>query len=490
MRHRRAPIAVLALSLLLAPACKLGPGYKRPPIVTPDHWREIETAESNTIANTPWWELFQDEQLKQLIQTAINENKDLKIAVERITEARALYGFTRADQYPRLDLGAISGGLGTSSGSLTHTPEGTSVKETDIHALGVDLAWELDFFGRLRRATEAQRAEMLATEEARRSVVIALVADVARAYMELRSLDLSLEVGRRTLDSRREYMELARVRFEGGVTSELDWRQSEAEYHRIQALLHDLERQVAQKENELSVLLGHNPEARARGRRLDEQPLPVEIPAGLPSALLERRPDIRVAEQQLVAANARIGEAKALLYPQISLTGSYGFASTELDELFSVPSWFIFAKLTQPIFNAGKNRRRVEVAESRKQQAIYAYEQTILQAFREVEDSLVAHRKAGEQRDSQGKRVTAERKVLELAELRYRGGVASYLEVLDAQRSLFNAELEEIQSMNDHLVTLIRLYKALGGGWPDSAAAPPGPAPTTGTQKRPATGGQ
>ncbi len=477
MRHLTRFSAFVRLLLLLS-ACTLGPRYKRPPVPTPETWREIETAESASIANTPWWELFQDEQLKKLIRTALAENKDLKIAVERITEARALYGFTRADQYPRLDLGANTGGLGISTGSLTHPPEGGSnTTTTDIHALGVDLAWELDFFGRLRRATEAQRAEMLATEEARRSVVIALVADVARAYMELRSLDMALEIGRRTLASRREYMELAKVRFEGGITSEMDWRQSEAEYHRIEALVQDLERQVRQKETELSVLVGHNPEALPRGRRVEEQPLPVEIPAGLPSALLERRPDIRAAEQQMVAAIARIGEAKALLYPQITLTGSYGVASTELDDLFSTDSWHLLAKLVQPLFNAGKNRRRVEVMESRQQQSVYAYQRTILQAFREVEDSLVAHKKAGEQRASQRLRVTAERKVLELAELRYRGGVAAYLEVLDAQRSLFNAEVEEVQTINDDWVTLIRLYKALGGGWTETP--PPAATPTS-----------
>ena len=485
---RRPSVAVLLLVLLLfAPACKLGPGYKRPPVTTPGNWREVEVAESNSIANTPWWELFQDEQLKQLIQTALNENKDLQIAVERITEARALYGFTRADLYPRLDLGAATGGLGISTGSLLHTPGSGNVKETDIHVLGVDLGWELDFFGRLRRANEAQRAEMLATEEARRSVVIALVADVARAYMELRSLDLSLEVGRRTLVSRREYVELARLRFEGGVTSEVDWRQAEAELHRTEALVQDIERQIAQKENELSVLVGHNPGAIARGRRVNEQPMPAQIPAWLPSALLERRPDILTAEQQLVAANARIGEAKAMLYPQISLTGSYGYASTELDELFTTASLNILARLTQPLFNAGKNRRRVEVRESQQRQAALAYQRTILNAFREVEDSLVAHRIAGEKRESQRQRVVAQRKVLELAELRYRGGVAAYLEVLDAQRSLFNAELEEVQSINDHLVTMVRIYKALGGGWPGSPA--PAQSPTSGTKKE-SSGGQ
>jgi multidrug efflux system outer membrane protein len=293
--------------------------------------------------------------------------------------------------------------------------------------------------------------------------------------MELRDFDHRLEIARRTLDSRREYVELARVRFEGGLTSEVDWRQAQAEFYRTEAFVHDFERLVAQKENEISLLLGRNPGAILRGRTLEEQPVPPAIPPGLPSALLERRPDIRQAEQDVAAASASIGEAKAQLFPRIALTASYGFASTELDQLLdaSSQSGSIFAGLLQPIFNAGKNRRRVEVRESQFRQAVTSYELTILRAFREVEDSLVAHRKSGDQLLSQRERVQAERKVLELAELRYRGGVAPYLDVLDAQRALFNAEIELTQVTSDRLVSLVRLYKALGGGWSADLQAPP-----------------
>jgi multidrug efflux system outer membrane protein len=289
--------------------------------------------------------------------------------------------------------------------------------------------------------------------------------------MELRDLDLRLEITRRTLESRREYLGLARDRFEGGLTPELDWRQAEAELFRVQSIVYQLEGQVAQKENQLAFLLGRSPSPILRGRPVGEQPVPPRVPAGLPASLLERRPDVRQAEEQLISANARIGEAKAMMYPQIALTGSYGFASNDLDTLLDSPSetWNIFAGLMQPVFNAGKNKRRVEVRESQQRQAVYAYEKSMLQALREVEDALVALEKAGEQRGSQGGRVVAQRKVLELSELRYRGGVTDYLEVLDAQRSLFTAELDEASSIGDHVTSLIRLYKALGGGWPVAA---------------------
>jgi multidrug efflux system outer membrane protein len=261
---------------------------------------------------------------------------------------------------------------------------------------------------------------------------------------------------------------MARDRFEGGVTPELDWRQAEAEFHRVQSFVYDFEKLVSRKENEISYLLGHNPEAIPRGRPVDQQPIPPQVPAGLPAELLEQRPDVREAEQQLIAANARIGEATALRYPRISLTGSFGWASTDLGDMLDSTgeSWRLFAGLLQPIFNAGKNKRRVEVWQSRQRQAVYEYERTLLQALREVEDSLVDLKKAGEQRDAQGQRVGAERKVLELSELRYVGGVAAYLEVLDAQRSQFNAEMDEISSISGQMTSLIRLYKVLGGGWP------------------------
>jgi multidrug efflux system outer membrane protein len=474
-------LVLAGLLLPLAVGCTLGPDYERPPVATPEQWRQAAAVDA-TLANVPWWDLFRDDQLRRLIETALAENRDLKIAIERIEEARATYGFSRADRYPQIDASATAGGLQFSEGSLTHTPEGGTDTSTELYNVNVGLSWELDLFGRVRRANEAERANLLATEEARRGVAIALVADVARAYVELRDLDLRLEISRRTLESRREYVALARDRFEGGITPELDWRQAEAEAFRVQAFVYQLEGLVTQKENEISFLLGRSPSPVLRGRSVDEQPIPPQVPAGLPASILERRPDVRQAEQQLISANARIGEAKAMLYPRIALTGSYGFASTDLSNLLdgTSESWNIFANILQPIFQGGKNRRRVEVRESQQRQAVYTYERTVLQALREVEDSLVALQKAGEQRGSQGERVVAERKVLELSELRYRGGVADYLEVLDAQRSLFTAEIDEVSSTSDHVTSLIRLYKALGGGWPVAAGDGEASAPAVG----------
>jgi multidrug efflux system outer membrane protein len=488
-------LAVLAFGLLSTTGCLLGPDYHRPPVTSPEAWREIPAAEAQSLANTSWWDLFDDPRLQELIRIALVENKDLKIAVERIEEARARYGFAKADFWPKVDLSGTAGRLQISEGSLVHTPDETVDTQRSIYAVSADVSWEIDFFGRIRRTTEAQKALFLGTQEARRSAVLTLVADVARVYFELRDLDWRLDIARRTIESRRQYVQLAKDRFEGGVTAELDFRQAEAELHRVEVVLFDLERQIAARENELSVLLGRNPGGVTRGRSLEEQKLPAAVPAGLPSDLLDRRPDLREAEQTLAASTANIGAAKALLFPRIALTGSYGTASTDVDALFESPSksWNIIGNLLQPLFNAGKNKRRVEVTESQQRQTLYAYERTILQAFRETEDTLVAYRKTGEQRQSQAERVKAERKVLELAEMRYRGGVAAYLEVLDAQRSLFGAELDESQTLGSHLVSLVRLYKALGGGWSSgqepsaggepsavkelSAEASPGPAP-------------
>jgi multidrug efflux system outer membrane protein len=468
-------LAIALGAVLLAGGCALGPNYKRPEVPTPPAWREIPAAEAESLANTAWWDVFDDPQLQELIKTALVENKDLKIAVERVEEARARYGFTKADLFPRVDLNATAGRLRFNSGSLIHTPEGDTgvaqATETSIYSITADVSWEIDFFGRLRRATEAQKALFLGAQEARRTAVLTLVAAVAESYFELRDLDRRLAIAKRTIESRREYVQFAKDRFEGGVTPELDFRQAEAELHRVEAVVFSLEQGIAMKENELSVLLGRNPGPMLRGREVDAQKLPAAVPAGLPSALLDRRPDIREAEQNLAAATANIGEAKAMLFPRIALTGSFGFTSTEFDTLFEGPSksWNIIGNLLQPIFNAGKNRRRVEVTESRQRQILYAYEKAVLQAFRDTEDSLVAYQKTGQARMAQSTRVAAERKVLELCELRYRGGVAAYLEVLDAQRSLFSAELDEAETIGNNLVALVRLYKSLGGGWPASA---------------------
>jgi outer membrane protein, multidrug efflux system len=477
---RRPLAAVVAFVALLIGGCRLGPNYSRPAVPTPPTWRDMPTAEAESLANLPWWEVFDDPVLQELIRIALVENKDLKIAVERIEEARARYGFTKADIWPKVDLNGTAGRLRFNSGSLIHTPEGDTgtvneATETAIYSVTADVSWEIDFFGRIRRATEAQKALFLGTQEARRGAVLTLVADVARAYLELRDLDRRLTIARRTIQTRRENVQFAKDRFEGGLTPELDLRQADAELHRVLVVDFDLQRLIALKENELSVLLGRNPGPIVRGRAIEEQKIPAAVPAGLPSALLDRRPDVREAEQILAANTANIGEAKALLFPRIALTGSFGFTSTEFDTLFEGPSksWNIIGNLLQPIFNAGKNRRRVEITESRQRQTLYAYERTILEAFRETEDSLVTYRLTGEQRAAQGVRVDAERKVLEMAELRYKGGVSAYLEVLDAQRSLFNAELDEAATMGSHLVSLVRLYKALGGGWPPAPEPPP-----------------
>jgi outer membrane protein, multidrug efflux system len=471
---RRLAVTVLAL---LAAGCVLGPSYQRPAIPVPPTWRDLPVAEAQTLANTPWWELFDDPQLQELIRIALAENLDVRIAVERIEEARARYGFVRADLYPRVDGNATAGHLHTSEGSLVHTPQGdlgdANGRDTEVFAASADVSWEIDFFGRVRRATEAERALFLGTEEARRSVVLTLVADVAEAYFELRDFDRRLEIARNTIGSRRESLQLASDRFEGGLTSELDMRQAEAELRRIEAIVFDLERLIAMKENELSVLLGHSPGAIVRGRPLDEQKLPGDVPAGLPAELLDRRPDIRVAEQDLAAATANIGEAKALLFPRISLTGSFGLASTELGNFFDSTSWNLLGNLVQPIFNAGQNKRRVEITESRQRQLVYNYHRTILLAFQETEDALVAYRKTGEQHQALAARVLAERKVLDLSETRYRGGVSAYSEVLDSQRALFGAELDEVEVFGSHMVWLVRLYKALGGGWPPAPEPPP-----------------
>jgi outer membrane protein, multidrug efflux system len=474
-------LAVAALAIL-ASGCALGPNYKRPTVPVPPAWRDLPAEESASLANTPWWELFDDPQLQELIRIALQENKDLKIAAERVEEARARYGFVKADLFPAVDVSATAGRLRFNGGSLVHTPEGEATPnqatETSIYSLSANVSWEIDFFGRIRRATEAQKALFLATHEARRSTVLTLVADVAQAYFELGDLDRQLAIARRTIQSRREYVDLARDRFEGGVTPEVDFRQAEAELRRVEVVVFDLERLIALKENQLSVLLGRNPGPLVRGRAVEEHKAPAAVPAGLPSALLERRPDILEAEQVLAASTADIGQAKALLFPRIALTGGFGFTSTEFDNLFEGPSkaWNIIGNLLQPIFNAGKNKRRVQIAESQQRQTLYAYENTILQALRETEDALVSYRKTGEQRGAQTARVNAERKVLELAEMRYRGGVAAYLEVLDAQRSLFSAELDESQTIGANLVSLVQLYKSLGGGWP-AAPAPPGAPP-------------
>jgi len=468
--------SLLACAALLAAGCTLGPNYQRPSMATPDAWRNAAApaADAGTLANTPWWDLFKDPQLQALIRIALQENQDLRVAIERIVEARARVGYVRADLFPKVDAGANAGYFEQSREAFPGIAKGTDNSSAD-YQLFADMSWEIDLFGRIRRATESERAILLSTEETRRAVAISLVAAVARSYVELRDLDERLEIARRTLVSRAHSVDLATVRFRGGLTGEKDQRQAEAEYRRVEVSALDFERQVRQKESELAVLLGRPPGDIARGRKLAELPVAMQIPAGLPSQLVDRRPDVLAVEQQLHSTTADVGAAKAMLFPRIALTAGYGTSSAELDALFTGPAqaWSVAAGVLQPVFNAGRNLRRVEIAESRMRQSLYEYEKTVLEALREVEDGLVAWEKTGQQRGSQRARVEAERKVLQLSEARWEGGVADYLEVLDAQRSLFSAELDEVQTVSAQMVSLVQLYKALGGGWPTAPAAAP-----------------
>lgn len=462
-RRRLGTAAALLLSVFLT-SCTLGPNYQRPVVQTPETWRAPAPA---TTVDLAWWEQFQDRALRDLIREALESSHDLRIAVARVDQARALAGITRADQFPTVNAGASAS---KNRFSDTTEPRGFG-GESNRFAVAADLSFELDLWGRLRRATEAARAELLATEEARNVVQMTLVSDVATAYLRLRQLDLELETTRRNVTSRRDSLQIVRDRFEAGLTSALDMHQAEAGLAATAARVPELERLLAQTEHQLSILVGVPPRAIARGRELTAQTSPPDVPAGLPSELLERRPDIRLAEAALVAANARIGVAKAEYFPRISLTGLFGVESADLSDLFGSGSriWGVGGGLAQPIFNAGRLRNNVEFAEARQREALVAYEQTIYQSFRDVEDALVAHRKSREALAEQSVAVRASREALDVAESRYRSGLTTYLDVLDAQRTLLAAEVEESRTLLSQLVSIVQLYRALGGGWEKGA---------------------
>ncbi len=467
---RSAPLLWVLLAVTALAGCTLGPDYQRPRVPVPEAWRSPPEG-PGSIADVAWWDLFQDETLRGLIQEALEANKDLRLAAARVLEARAQLGVTRADQFPRIDGNAAYSRQRISEKGTVPLPPGTKVDQDDFRT-SLDAFFELDIWGRLRRATEAARAELIGTTEAQRTVVITLVSDVSQAYFDLLDLDREHEIAVRTLESRRESLRLVTLRHDQGLTSDLDVQRAAGEVASAAATVPDLERQVTQTENRLSILLGRNPGAIARGVALIDQPLPPTVPAGLPSALLERRPDIREAEQQLVASNARIGEARADYFPRISLTGTFGFESVALSDLFTAPAriWQVGPSLTVPLFTAGRTRAQVLTTEARREEALIQYQRAIQQAFRDVEDALVAHRKAGEVRVQQQALVEANRRSLELAQLRYENGLANYLEVLDVQRQLFSAEIALTQTRRTQLATVVQVYKALGGGWSQDTA--------------------
>jgi len=398
--------------------------------------------------------------LRRLIDTALRQNYDVLIAANRILQAEAQLGITRADQYPTVVAGADIASQRTPSSrfpAFTFSSGG----------LSLSAAWELDFWGRFRNATAAARADLLTSEWARQAVASTLVSEVASSYFRLRELDLELEISRRTLASRQESLRLTQELEDRGVSSLLDVRQAEQLVFTAAGRIPDIERQIEQQENLISVLLGNNPAPVQRGRALTDQPRPPEIPAGLPSSLLERRPDIHQAEQQLIAFNARIGVAKAAYFPQISLTGDGGFRSSALTRLFTGPAglWSFVAGLAQPIFTGGRIRSGVRFAEAQQQEALLVYEQTIQQAFREVSDALVAYRKNQEFREQQELLTRSAQDASQLSETRYRSGVTSYLEVLTNETNYFEAELGLARARADELLAVVELYRALGGGW-------------------------
>ncbi|SFO05194.1 efflux transporter outer membrane subunit [Nitrosospira briensis] len=459
-RRSRIWLPLLFSSLFLA-SCAMGPDYSRPPVDTSERFRMAEV-EGQSIANLPWWELLQDEELQRLIKQALLENKDLKQAVASVEELEARAATARFDFLPKLDANVNAPAFGTLGGFLIRgfpTPYSYFGQGT--------LNWELDIWGRIRRSNEAARADLMAREENRRAVVLTLVSSVAQSYFDLLQFDMQLNIARYALSSWEESVAIARAQLRGGLISRLDLDQFDAERANAATRVQELERQMVQKENELSVLLGKNPVPIARGHALTEQLMPPVVPAGLPSELLQRRPDILQAEQTLAAATARIGMTKAARFPRLTITGFLGVASPALSKLLLSGSEFGVGGLglAGPLLNAqslGFDQRAVE---AQARQVLAQYEQTILVAFKEVEDALVAVRTFDAQRKAQEEQVEALRSALHVADLRYKGGITSYVDVLLAKRTLFDAEFALTATRRLHLVSVVQLYKALGGGW-------------------------
>ena len=462
MRHYNVWVRILLLlpSLLIA-SCAMGPDYFRPPIDTADKFRMTQT-EGQSIANLPWWELLHDEELQRLINQALIENKDLKRVVASVEELQARLGIARMDFLPKMEMTANAPAFGTLGGFLLPG------FPTPFNYFGqANLNWELDIWGRLRRSNEAARADLMGREENRRAIVLTLVSSVAQSYFDLLQFDMQLDIARRALSSWEGSVAIAQARLRGGLISRLDLDQFDAERANAATRVAELERQMVQKENELSVLLGKNSAPIQRGRALTEQLMPPEVPAGLPSELLQRRPDILQAEQTLAAATARIGMAKAARFPKLSITGFLGVASPALSKLLLSGSEFGAGGLglAGPLLNAQSLGFEQRTAEAQARQVLAQYEQTILVAFKEVEDALVAIRTVNEQRKAQEEQVEALRSALHVSDLRYQGGITSYVDVLLAKRNLFSAEFALTATQRFHLVSVVQLYKALGGGW-------------------------
>ena len=468
--------AALILCALFLQACNVGPEYKKPVTDVPSNFRapadlspsEVAAASAGDLA---WSAYFQDPQLQALIQTALKNNYDLRIAAARVLQAQASLGIIRADQYPSVFAGAALSSQRTPRTRIFPQNENTSGQ------LSASATWNLDFWGRYRNATEAARANLLGTEWSRREVIVTLVSNIASAYFTLRAFDLQLEIARDALGARRESLRLTTSLADHGSTSLLDVRQAEQLVYTAAEEIPDFERRIQQQENLISILVGSNPGGIARGLALTAQPHAPVIPAGLPSSLLERRPDIRSAEQQLISANAEIGVARAAYFPQISLTAEPGLQSSSLTNLFSGPAglWTFAASLSQPIFTAGRIRSNVMLTEAQRDQFLLTYQQTIQGAFRDVADALVGYQKNQEFRAAQEKLTDSAKDASRLSNLRYNGGAASYLEVLTNETNYFAARLNLAQAQLNELLSMVQLYQSLGGGWQDSLTAAPSP---------------
>ncbi|HEV3058285.1 MAG TPA: efflux transporter outer membrane subunit [Vicinamibacterales bacterium] len=463
-------VLIVVVSVSTA-SCTLGPNYRRPTVGMPSAYRDTTAAVAQpgpgSLADVQWFDLFKDDTLGRLVRTALAQNFDLQIAAERVLQARERFHIVRADQFP-----LVVGSAGASQNRVSEIgarplPPGFGPDISDVQA-GFGIAWELDVWGRLRRSSEAARAQYLATEEARRGVVITLIADVTDAYFALQTLDRQLAIAGGTRDVAVNGLRLTELRRDRGVATRLDVRQAEQLLYTATAQIASVQRDIAQTEDALSLLLGQAPGDIARSgeavQTLDAAPL---VPPGLPSSLLERRPDIRQAEQMLVAANAQIGVARADYFPRIGLTGVLGVESRDLTELLTAPArtWSVGAAAAAPIFNAGRTRANVRLSESLERELVVSYRRTIYLALREVSDALAGYHKTGEQRAQQEQLVAALRDAAQLSTDRYQGGLDSYLQVLDAQRGLFRSELDLAALQRQELAAIVELYRALGGGW-------------------------
>lgn len=475
--------SLLIVSMAVWSGCAVGPNYKRPAAdvpgmyrgtsaeaaATPDASGKVEKPAQSpasqqaaaSLGDEKWWDVFQDPELQGLIRTALKNNYDIRIAATRVLQAQAELGITRADQYPSLSVGgSIADQRSPSIGPIPSY-------EVSLGQVTASAAYNPDFWGRYRRATESARANLLANQWAQKQVMATLVGNVATTYFQLRQLDLELEISKRTLDSRNESLKLTNTLEQHGLTSLLDVRQSEQLVYTAATEVPDFERQIAQREDALSILLGRNPGDIPRGLKLTEQAHSPEVPEGLPSSLLERRPDIREAEQNLISANAKIGVARSAYFPQISLTGTAGFETPALTDLFTGPAgiWNFGASLTQPIFEGGRIKNNVRLTEAQREQYLLAYQQTIQGAFRDVSDALVAYRKDREFRVQQEQLWRSAQDAARLSEVRFKAGTTDYLEVLTNETNSFTAELGLAQAQGNELLALVQLYQALGGGW-------------------------